>query len=272
MNKFTRILALTALLAGLHTSTAADQPKPLRALMITGGCCHDYEAQKVILSEGISQRANVEWTIIHEGGTTRDHRVSVYEKPDWAKGYDVVLHNECFGGITDADFVNQIAKPHLEGVPAVVLHCSMHSYRAVDEKTDAWRRVLGVTSVRHQQKDAVSVVNLKPEHPVMKGFPGPWMTPNGELYEIVKLWPTTTPLGQAFGTRTMKDHVCVWANEHGKGRTFGTTIGHHNETMETKVYLDLVTRGLLWSCDKLDESGQPKAGYGPKEKKEKADK
>jgi hypothetical protein len=29
------------------------------------------------------------------------------------------------------------------------------------------------------------------------------------------------------------------------------------------VYLDLVARGLLWACDKLDENGQPKPGYGP---------
>src|SRR2546423_1352143 len=42
--------------------------EPIKALMITGGCCHDYEQQKKILSEGISARANVTWTIIHEGG------------------------------------------------------------------------------------------------------------------------------------------------------------------------------------------------------------
>jgi hypothetical protein len=33
--------------------------------------------------------------------------------------------------------------------------------------------------------------------------------------------------------------------------------------MESDVYLDLVTRGLLWACDKLNEDGTPKAGYGP---------
>jgi hypothetical protein len=32
--------------------------------------------------------------------------------------------------------------------------------------------------------------------------------------------------------------------------------------MKRDVYLDLVTRGLLWACDKLDENGKPKAGYG----------
>ena len=39
--------------------------------------------------------------------------------------------------------------------------------------------------------------------------------------------------------------------------------GHSNTTMESPVYLDLVTRGLLWACDKLNEDGTPKAGYGP---------
>jgi hypothetical protein len=29
-------------------------------------------------------------------------------------------------------------------------------------------------------------------------------------------------------------------------------------------YLDLVTRGLLWACGKLDDQGQPLPGYGPK--------
>jgi len=28
--------------------------------------------------------------------------------------------------------------------------------------------------------------------------------------------------------------------------------------------LGLVTRGLLWACDKLDENGQPKPGYAAK--------
>ncbi|MGI9243322.1 MAG: ThuA domain-containing protein, partial [Verrucomicrobiales bacterium] len=102
---------------------AAD-PKPIRALMITGGCCHDYEKQKLIISSGISERAKVDWTIIHEGGTSRDHKVSVYSKPDWADGYDVILHNECFGALTDDAFIEGITKAHKDGVASVALHCS----------------------------------------------------------------------------------------------------------------------------------------------------
>jgi hypothetical protein len=34
--------------------------------------------------------------------------------------------------------------------------------------------------------------------------------------------------------------------------------------MQRDLYLDLVTRGLLWACDKLDDEGKPKPGYGKK--------
>ncbi|HEX4644739.1 MAG TPA: ThuA domain-containing protein, partial [Verrucomicrobiae bacterium] len=71
----------------LATCLAARGAEPIRALLVTGGCCHDYEAQKKILTEGISARANVTWTIIHEGDD-REHMVSIYQNADWAKGYD----------------------------------------------------------------------------------------------------------------------------------------------------------------------------------------
>ncbi len=43
----------------------------------------------------------------------------------------------------------------------------------------------------------------------------------------------------------------MWVNEYGKGKVFGTTLGHHNETMQEEVYLNLVARGLLWTVGQL---------------------
>ena len=236
--------------------------KPIRALLISGGCCHDYTAQKVILSEGVSARANVEWTLVQQGGSSRDTKIDVYKKDDWAKGFDVVVHNECFGSVEDVAWVERIARAHKEGVGAVVIHCSMHSYRAA--KTDEWRKLLGVTSRRHERGRAVAVENLKADHPIMKEFPPTWQTPQGELYVIEKTWPNCTPLAQAYGRDTKKNQVCVWTNTYGKARVFGTTLGHHNVTMSHEVYLDMMARGVLWVADKLDQDGLPKPGYGPK--------
>ena len=247
------------------SATAALAAEPLKVLMITGGCCHDYENQKKILSEGIAARAKVKFDIVHEGPgpndpTAREHMISVYKNKDWAKGYDLILHNECFGFVTNVAFVEGITAVHKAGVPAVFLHCSSHSYR--NAQTEEWRQCVGITSVRHDKKREFEVKTVKADHPVMKGFPATWAGPSAdELYENVKVWPTATPLAQAYSEQSKKDQVVIWVNTYGKAKVFSTTLGHENKTMSDPVYLDLVTRGLLWACDKLDENGQPKKGY-----------
>jgi hypothetical protein len=54
----------------------------------------------------------------------------------------------------------------------------------------------------------------------------------------------------------------VWTNETQGARSFSTTIGHNNGTVADARYLDLVTRGLLWSCDKLTDDYLGKAYKG----------
>ncbi|MGV3531174.1 MAG: ThuA domain-containing protein, partial [Chthoniobacteraceae bacterium] len=180
----------------------------------------------------------------------------------WAAGYDVVVHNECFGAIKDDAFVEGITAPHKAGVPAVVLHCSSHSYRAAS--TDEWRSFVGITSRSHEKKRDLKVRTMKADHPVMKGFAGVWENPNDELYKNEKVWPDVVPLAQAYGEDTKKDHTVIWLNTYGKARVFVTTLGHENATMANPVYLDLVTRGLLWACDKLKDDGTAAEGYGAK--------
>jgi type 1 glutamine amidotransferase len=167
----------------------------------------------------------------------------------------VVVHNECFSDVKEDDWVERIVQPHRNGVPAVVIHCAMHCYRA---PTNEWFKFVGVTSHRHGSHFPIVVKNVKPEHPIMKNFPGEWPTPKEELYNVVKVWPDSTPLGHAWSHETKTDEVCVWINQYGKGRVFGTTLAHYNQTMEQPVYLDLVTRGLLWACGRLDADGKAK--------------
>lgn len=57
------------------------------------------------------------------------------------------------------------------------------------------------------------------------------------------------------GKESTADDIVAWTNEYnGKTRVFATTIGHNNATVADPRYLDLVTRGLLWSIDKLDDA------------------
>lgn len=252
---------ILSLFTGRPVAAGPDETaKPLKGLLITGGCCHDYENQKQIITQGLSQRVNITWDVVHEGGTGREHKISVYKEPGWAKAYDVIVHNECFGGVTDDAFVQSIAAAHHAGVPGVFIHCSLHSYRNAQVGADAWRELIGVTSRSHEKKRALKVVNLNADHPVMTDFPRQWMSPNGELYKIEKHWPNCIPLAKAFGEDTEKDHTVIWLNTFGNAKVFGTSLGHHNETMNNDVWLGVVARGLLWTVDGLSEDGKPKPG------------
>ena len=251
------VAAVFALLSSV--ALGQDKPKPLRALLIAGGCCHDYPKQNLIIKQGISQRANIEWEVFH-GVNDRKRKLPIYQTEDWAEDYDIVFHNECYGGMTDAGLVERIVRGHTKHkVPAVVIHCSMHSYR--NAKTDAWRKLLGVTSKRHEPGGGPLQVVARTSHPILVGVPKQWKTPFGELYVIEKTWPNMTVLATAFGVQTQQDQPVIWTNEFEGVRLFGTTLGHHNETMMTREWLDIVARGALWAAGRINAEGNIADGF-----------
>jgi putative heme-binding domain-containing protein len=236
---------------------AAQTPvKPIRALLVIGGCCHDYAHQKDILTKGISERAHVEWTIAYDSDDTTRHKNPVYDKPDWAKGFDVVVHDECSADVRDKAVVDTILKPHKEGLPGVVLHCAMHCYR-----TDGWNRRVatpwmqftGLISTGHGAQRPIAVSFTDHEHPITKPL-ADWTTVNEELYNNAAGKLEATAHALARGKQGRTESIVAWTNTYNtKTRVFGTTLGHNNQTVGDSRYLDLVTRGLLWAVDKLDE-------------------
>lgn len=232
----------------IATAVAAEPAvKPLKALLITGGCCHDYATQKDLLKQGIEARAHVEVEIVYSPDSSTKARFDVYKKSDWAKGYDVIIHDECTSDVKEVAYVQNILAPHQSGVPAVNLHCAMHCYRT---GTDDWFKFVGIQSTGHGPQEPIHIRYVEKDHPIAAGLPD-WATVNEELYNNVKLFDTATPLAK--GKQGEQDFVVVWTNQYGSTRVFNTTLGHNNETVGDPRYLDLVTRGLLWSCDKLDD-------------------
>ena len=102
------------------------------------------------------------------------------------------------------------------------------------------------------------------KNPIVRGF-AEWTTGNEELYNNIVVHPTATVLAR--GKQVVKekenDYAVVWTNDYKGVRVFSTTIGHNNDTVADARYLDLVTRGVLWACNKLDAAGKPVKGYGP---------
>ena len=222
-------------------------------MLITGGCCHKYNFQtQQMINASASLKANIEWTVINEGGTGTQAKIDLYNDPKWADGYDVVVHNECFANTADEEYIRKITKAHHEGANAVVIHCAMHSYRAA--KIDDWREFLGVTSRRHDHQSRYPVKVIAGDHPIMEGFPKDYITPKDELYIVEKVWPNTKVLATSVSERSKEEQAVFWTNQYGKARVFGTTYGHSNATFSDKTFLATLIRGIQWSAGRTDDS------------------
>jgi type 1 glutamine amidotransferase len=284
--KLRSFLAVAAAAAFALPLCAADN-KPLKVLIIAGGCCHDYVKQPIILKKGIEERANATVEIVlcpdEATRTKTTAKFPLYDDPNWAKGYDAAIHDECSSDVMDHPYVDNIVNAHKNGLAGVNLHCAMHSYRkgfktgdpqpANSEQT-IWYDYLGLQSQHHGKQLPIEITFVDKDSPITKGMEN-WTTVNEELYNNVwkddnfKNWPAAHALArgkQDAGDKIGENNsVVVWTNEYGpkKTKVFSTTIGHNNTTVEDPRYLDLVTRGLLWTCGKLGDDGKPVAGYGP---------
>jgi hypothetical protein len=249
------------------SSLAADA-RPLKVLLVAGGCCHDYAKQKDILKNGIEARINAVVDIAYADDDTTHPKLPIYGHPDYATGYDVVIHDECAADVNDPAVVEAVLQPHRDGIPGVNLHCAMHCYRIGNPNDPVtlgtphglWFEYLGLQSSGHGAQAPIAIHFLDQDNPITKGM-SDWTTVNEELYNNVKVFDGARPLAR--GKQGQGDFVVAWTNlYHGKTRVFSTTIGHNNETVADPRYLDLVTRGLLWACGKLGDDGKPLPGYG----------
>ncbi|CAN5437096.1 ThuA domain-containing protein [soil metagenome] len=255
-------LAAALMLFAFALPVQAEDPKPIKALLVIGGCCHDYVKQKELLTKGVSGKAYVEWTIAYDPSTKEDSLNPVYEKPDWAKGFDVIVHDECNAKMKDLAIIDRILAPHKEGLPSVVLHCGMHSYRSEGyPKKTPWFDFTGLVSTGHGPQAPIAVTYTDSASPITKGLEN-WKTINEELYNNAdgKLHDTAKALATGKqvtknkeGKETTTETIVAWTNTYnGKTKVFATTLGHNPDTVKDDKYLDLVTRGLLWSVGKLD--------------------
>lgn len=256
-----RLVGLLCIVPFLLSSAAApaagdEPPRPIRALLVLGGCCHDYARQKDLLTRGISARAHVEWTVAYDPNKTNGHKNPVYDKPDWAKGFDIIVHDECSSHVDDMASIETILKPHRDGLPGVVLHCGMHCYRTEGwnkRRATPWMQFTGLISTGHGPQKPIAVTFVDKDHPITRPL-ADWTTVNEELYNNAAGHIEPTAHALARGRQGRTEWTVAWTNTfNGKARVFSTTLGHNNATVSDPRYLDLVTRGLLWAVDKLDD-------------------
>lgn len=278
--------ALSLAFALPGSAAFAKDVKPIQVLLICGGCCHDYAKQSAALKTGIEERINAEVTIIFNADTTTEAKFEHYNKANWAEGYDVVLHDECSANVTDKEYVGRILDAHKAGVPAVNIHCAMHCYRwgdfrqPVEKGNDnaGWYEFLGIQSSGHGPKAPIDVTYVADAaQPVAKGLDN-WTTTTDELYNNLTIFENAKPIamGRQIQPASKKaleadpnakgreeTSVIAWTNLYGPKKTpvFCVTLGHTDEVVADPNYIDLISRGLLWTTGKMTDAGKPAEGY-----------
>lgn len=266
MKLWTTLTLAAAMAATASTQALAADAKTVKALLITGGCCHDYATQKEILKKGLEERLNIEVTQINSPDKSTKPPLPIYGNPDYAKGYDLVIHDECAADIKDPAVIAGVLAPHKNGIPGVNLHCGMHSYRfgdyqkpvAAGADNAGWFEYTGLQTTGHGPQEPIAIKFVDTAHAATAGLTD-WTTIKEELYNNIQVMPTAHAIAK--GTQVTKNKqgeektnetVVSWVNAYGKTRVYSTTIGHNNATVEDSRYLDMVASGVIWAVNRED--------------------
>lgn len=240
----------------LAVSPGAGAPPsvpPIKALLVSGGCSHDYSTRTKRLVQGIRERIvrPIEWVVRLDGVGESHAKIPLFESAEWAKGYDIVVHDHCFPRVVDPAYIDRVLAPHRTGTPAVLIHGSMLSFPAKDKR---WSEFTGASLRGHERERAVRVEPLASSHPILKGF-HPWAIPHEELYRVDTLSKGGEPLAEA-ADLAGKRYPVIWTHRYGPSgaRVFASTLGNATATLADPVSLDLLARGFLWSLGLLEDS------------------
>jgi type 1 glutamine amidotransferase len=250
MHRFTLPALLLGFAGCLISANAADTTPPIKAIYLTGGGYHDYSALTPLLTKGMAKYANVTFTVVQGIDTMKD--------ATFGDGADIIVYNMCYAD-QDLDMPTiEHGKALIEGgKPAIMVHCAMHCFR----KGDQWSECCGLLTKSHDGYKGFTISKASPEHPIAAFLPEQWKTAGDELYQNLKFPDTSIAVLTAYSVDSKKDHVVAWVHTMGKGRVFGTTLGHDMKTAAQPEYSHLLANGILWATGHLTKDGKPEAGY-----------
>ena len=267
----TRKLFLLILMCGCLTTAFAGK----KVLYFTHepGRWHKYTPQ---LAEFKAIAKEAGWEFTASTGSY-DEQIKKLRETDFAKKYDAVIYNFCFAASKDlVACANLIKQTEVNGVPCMLIHCSMHSWwgtykngkEAVgvgkgkadpklladwkknhpNEKFPVWGDFTGVASTRHGPKKPVKAEPIKKDHPALKNFKGYTTSANTELYNNAYITDDVIPLVK--GIQGKAEAVIMWEAPRGKSKIIGFTLGHSTDDLKDEGFKTLVIDGLNYLMKK----------------------
>ena len=234
------------------------------------GRWHKYTVQKKIFSQ-IAKKAGWELTVM---SGDHDGQIKKLKTPGFGKEYDAIVYNFCFAKSKDVEAqANLVAQTREHGVPAMLIHCAMHSWWPTyrDGKTGAlgpdykgrakadpklvaewkknhgnkafhaWGDFTGVASGRHGPHRPITMKKVA-DHPSTKNFPKEFTTGNTELYNNIYVVDEVVPLIE--GVQGKAKAIVMWLCPQGKSKVLGLTVGHGVGDWASDEFRGLITDGV----------------------------
>ncbi|QEL16238.1 PVC-type heme-binding CxxCH protein [Limnoglobus roseus] len=226
---FRVLLSGLALLLVAAGGTAADPPK--LSLLFLGGTAGHAPAPRFKQLEPVLAKRNIALTYTDKLDDLNLENLNKYDGL-------VIYANHPKG---KPEHVKAILDYTASGKGFIPLHCA--SFCFTDDKD--YVALVGA-QFRSHTTGTFRVTDVKPDHPIMKGFGGfeSW----DETYVHAKHNEKDRVVLE---TRAEKDlqEPWTWVRTHGKGRVFYTAWGHDQRTWSHPGFQNLVERGIRWACN-----------------------
>jgi len=252
---------------------------PLQALYITtyNNRWHDYEAQQAQLLDALSRELKIEFDLV---GKDPEDAKALMDVPYFGVAYDVIIYNMCLADDFELERINNIiSQTRDEGVPAVLLHCAMHSFRQSSPSYPEqqlelraaewdwaerhpelefpyWWRFTGLDSLSHDWARGFTASSEGLDHPITSGLPARIELDRDELYREIKVKEGVTPLLTAYSVESQREHLVAWTHQVGVGQVFATTLGHDHNTLSRPELHQLIAQGIAHITGRLKPNGQ----------------
>ncbi len=101
----------------------------------------------------------------------------------------------------------------------------------------------------HGPQREFTIDTREPEHPIMKGLPETWLHAKDELYARLRgPAENMTVLATGLGTEENRHEPLLMTITYGEGRTFHSTLGHMDYSMECVGFITTFQRGTEWAA------------------------
>lgn len=241
-----------AIAAVVPLAARADEPAPIKLLVITGDHGHDWKTSTELFQKNLPEGGRIRVDV-----TTKP---SVDLNPENLQKYDVLLLNyrDTPNGAPESRWSDDNKEAFLEAVKSgkglVVFHHTSSAFVNPNwpefEKAIAggWR-----AQGFHGPKHVFTVKKTSADHPISRGLPSEFVHKLDELYQNSVITDGSVILATAYSDPdkprgTGKDEPIVWVNAYGRGRVYHNVLGHDAEAMSGTDFWTWMRRGVEWAA------------------------